>query len=76
MNDWRAKAEFHYKNSQDTCGVCPLCGAMAALEAAEKRERRLHKALAFAASAIKSGESWTPTCEYEIGVLLREVRAV
>lgn len=32
---------------------------------------RLHEALAFAASAIKSGESWTPTCEEMIGGALR-----
>jgi hypothetical protein len=32
---------------------------------------RLRKALAFAASVIKSGESWTATCEDVIGGALR-----
>lgn len=32
---------------------------------------RLHEALAFAASAIKSGESWSATCEEMIGGALR-----
>lgn len=32
---------------------------------------RLYEALAFAASVIKSGESWTPTCEEMIGGALR-----
>ena len=39
----------------------------------EARERinKLHTALAFAASCIKSGESWSPVCEDMIGGALR-----
>lgn len=38
---------------------------------AEARARQLGEALAFAASVIKSGETWTPTCEAVIGGALR-----
>lgn len=35
---------------------------------------RLHRALAFAASVIKSGEPWTQTCDEVIGGALRGVQ--
>jgi hypothetical protein len=38
---------------------------------ARKSEDVLFQALAFAASAIKSGEPWSPTCEEVIGKALR-----
>jgi len=38
------------------------------------QNERLRKALAFAASVIKSGESWTATCEDVIGSALRHER--
>lgn len=33
---------------------------------------KLQRALSFAASVIKSGEPWTPTCDAEIGTLLQK----
>lgn len=36
-----------------------------------EENERLREALAFAASAIKSGEPWTDTCETKIGSLLK-----
>lgn len=41
------------------------------LDAKESRIRRLRAALAFAQSAIKSGEPWTDRCEEVIGRELR-----
>ena len=38
----------------------------------EEEIYELRKALSFAACCIKSGESWTETCEEIIGKLLRQ----
>jgi hypothetical protein len=43
----------------------------AAWGARQAEVARLREALAFAASVIKSGESWTTTCEEMIGGALR-----
>jgi hypothetical protein len=45
--------------------------ASARARKAEAKTQRLAEALAFAASVIKSGETWTPTCEAVIGGALR-----
>lgn len=44
----------------------------AARETAEARAKVLREALGFAASVIKSGESWTDTCEQVIASALKE----
>jgi hypothetical protein len=41
------------------------------MEGLEAENNRLYRALAFAASVIKSGESWTTTCDEVIGGALR-----
>lgn len=38
----------------------------------EEKHNELKQALSFAACCIKSGESWTETCEEIIGKLLKE----
>lgn len=48
--------------------------AAAALLALAARNEELRRALAFAACTIKSGESWTDTCEREIGNVLHAAR--
>ncbi|KKN33993.1 hypothetical protein LCGC14_0798060 [marine sediment metagenome] len=48
------------------------CGAILGLLKEVVQQR---KALAFAASVIKSGEPWTETCEREIGSLLSPIEA-
>ena len=45
------------------------CRSLERINAEQSAEiERLRKALAFAASAIKSGEPWTETCERELRV--------
>ena len=44
------------------------------LHAERAHADRLAEALAFAASAIKSGEPWTQTCEKKIGGALKNYR--
>ena len=39
---------------------------------AQAETARLRRALAFAASCIKTAEPWTETCDREIGALLKE----
>jgi hypothetical protein len=41
------------------------------MEALERENAKQRTSLAFAASVIKSGESWTPTCERMIGIFCR-----
>ena len=68
----RAEVETMRDRLKTTSAYATKCeGEIATLRATVEK---LRGALGFAASVIKSGEPWTPTCEREIGDLLESFR--
>jgi hypothetical protein len=73
MSDAEWRAEHGYAKTE---AMLALEGELQArqdeIDRLREERRRLREALAFAQSAIKSGEPWTQTCEDVIGAALRE----
>ena len=64
------QAEAAEKSEHDA--IVTMDSYLKRADEAEKERDRLREALAFARSCIKSGESWTDTCEQTIDAVLAE----